>query len=119
MHRLFKNVVRLFTLQSWKKKWVVLHKMSNISEGTFAAKLDLYNDELAAKNNSQDRVTHVMDKVTAIQSANSKTHKLAFDIVETFPVLSLSAQTDVDTVAWIQIFQLLFWPAPLPDGKGK
>ncbi|XP_069113668.1 uncharacterized protein [Argopecten irradians] len=104
-------------LKSWKTKWAILHKMSNISEGTFAAKLDLYPDEMSANRSSPDKLTYIFENVSCIQSANSKTHKCAFEIVEKYPVICLASLIDEDTVEWAKAFQYIFWPPPGPDGK--
>ncbi|XP_060081052.1 uncharacterized protein LOC132560402 [Ylistrum balloti] len=104
-------------LKTWRMKWAILHKMSNISEGTFAAKLDLYPDESSAAKSSQDKLTYIFENVSCIQSANSKTHKCAFEIVETYPVICLASLVDAETVEWAKAFQYIFWPPPGPDGK--
>lgn len=105
--------------QTWRKKWVVAHKMSNLSSGTFGAKLDLYADEQSAKSTSHDKQTFIFENVTEIKTSNSKTHKLAFEILESEPVLVLSGQDQVDTESWITVLQNIFWPREHTEGEGK
>ncbi|XP_060595036.1 serine-rich adhesin for platelets-like isoform X2 [Ruditapes philippinarum] len=97
-------------LKSWKKKWVIVHEMSIRSAGRSAAKVDVYSDEKTAKNSPADKQTFILEFVTDIRSAKSKTHSHAFEIVERDPVLLLAGSTELDTQSWMSTFKKIFFP---------
>ncbi|XP_045193069.2 uncharacterized protein LOC123549220 isoform X2 [Mercenaria mercenaria] len=97
-------------LKSWKKKWVIVHEMSMRSADRSAAKVDVYADEKTARNSPADKQTFILEFVTDIRTAKSKTHAHAFEIVEKEPVLLLAGETELDTQTWISTFRKIFFP---------
>ncbi|KAK3085402.1 hypothetical protein FSP39_002799 [Pinctada imbricata] len=97
-------------LKTWKHKWVVLQEMSNLASGTLAAKLELYPTEASAINKSSDKMTYLLENVTAIEPCQSKTHKLAFQIVTDSPTLVLCADCEYTTNVWITRLKKIFSP---------
>ena len=101
------------SFQTWRRRWLVVTKMSDLAAGTLAAKVDLYPDDPAilgqGQGRSADRMTFVLDHVTAVQPSTSKTHPFAFEIVETDPVLVLSASSESESFAWIVALRSLFF----------
>ncbi|XP_061189568.1 uncharacterized protein LOC133197509 [Saccostrea echinata] len=99
-------------LKTWKRKWAVMQEMSNLASGTLAAKLDFFLNEASSKTNppSADKQTYLLENVTAVEPCSSKTHKLAFQIVQTTPTLVLCAQTQKETEQWILAFKQIFLP---------
>lgn len=71
--------------------------MSIRSAGRSAAKVDIYVDQKTAENSPADKQTFILEFVTDIRPAKSKTHAYAFEIVEKEAVLLLSAATELDT----------------------
>ncbi|XP_076110561.1 uncharacterized protein LOC143079217 isoform X2 [Mytilus galloprovincialis] len=97
-------------LKTWKKKFVVVHKMTDLAAGTFAAKFLLYNDEDDSKLTTSDKQAYIFDHVTSVETAKSKTRPLAFQIVQEAPALMLSAMTEKETNDWMTSLKELFWP---------
>lgn len=108
----------IFFLQTWKRKWVVVHKMTDLAAGTFAAKFILYNDEEATNQPTSDKQAFIFDHVTAVQHAKSKTHPLAFQIVQTAPVLMFSGLSERDTNDWMTSLKEIFWPEASAQSGG-
>ena len=105
-------------LQTWKRKWVVVHKMTDLAAGTFAAKFILYSDEESSNQPTSDRQAFIFDHVTAVQHAKSKTHPLAFQIVQTAPVLMFSGLSERDTNDWMTSLKEIFWPGANAQSGG-
>ncbi|CAL1532744.1 unnamed protein product [Lymnaea stagnalis] len=97
-------------LKSWRRRWIVVTKMSNLSSDEFAAKLDLYETETGWRNQSSDKTTFMLENVTSIQPVRSKTHRNAFEIVERNPVLVLSGCSDLESYSWMLTLQLILTP---------
>ncbi|XP_062581158.1 uncharacterized protein LOC134242961 [Saccostrea cucullata] len=99
-------------LKTWRRKWAVMQEMSNLASGTLAAKLDFFLNEASSKTNppSADKQTYLLENVTAVEPCSSKTHKLAFQIVQSTPILVLCAQTQHETDQWILAFKQIFLP---------
>ncbi|CAC5423791.1 unnamed protein product [Mytilus coruscus] len=97
-------------LKTWKKKFVVVHKMTDLAAGTFAAKFLLYNDEDDSKLTTSDKQAYIFDHVTSVETAKSKTRPLAFKIVQEAPALMLSAMSEQETNDWMTSLKELFWP---------
>jgi hypothetical protein len=90
--------------------------MSIRSAGRSAAKVDVYSDEKTAKNSPADKQTFILEFVTDIRSAKSKTHSHAFEIVERDPVLLLAGSTELDTQSWMSTFKKIFFPEQEENG---
>ncbi|ESO82803.1 hypothetical protein LOTGIDRAFT_155833 [Lottia gigantea] len=95
-------------LKSWKKKWVVVHQMSDLANGKYNAKIDIYSDANSAKKSPTDKMTFVLENITAVQLSKSKTHPNAFEVVETEPVLVFSAASEQETATWMSIYRRIF-----------
>nr|KAG5712962.1 hypothetical protein BaRGS_021756 [Batillaria attramentaria] len=98
-------------LRTWRKRWLVVTKMSDLAAGTFAAKVDVYADENSWRQGRSDRMTFVLDHVTDVQLASSKTHPFAFEIVETEPVLVLSGASEMESYHWMSTLRQIFFDA--------
>ena len=106
-----------FTIfQSWKKKWVVLHEMSIRSAGRTAAKVDVYTDESTSIKSPSDKVTFILEYVSAVRAAKSKKHSHAFEVVENEPVLLFAGETEFETQTWLTAFKKIFWPDQVETG---
>ncbi|BFZ12965.1 hypothetical protein BsWGS_16004 [Bradybaena similaris] len=97
-------------LKSWKHRWAVLTKMSDLSNEEYVAKLDLYDNEAEWRGNSSDKTTFVLEKVTCVRPVKSKTHKHAFEVIERLPVLVISGCSELDSYSWIVSLQQIFTP---------
>ncbi|XP_059141225.1 uncharacterized protein LOC131929055 [Physella acuta] len=104
-------------LKSWRRRWVVLTVMNNLSSDKYAAKLDLYDTEAKWRGQSADKVTFMLENVTCIQTAKSKTHHNAFEIVESLPVLVLSGFSDLESYSWMLTLQQIFTPDQIETNK--
>ncbi|XP_071092332.1 uncharacterized protein [Haliotis cracherodii] len=103
-------------LKSWKRRWIVVHQMSDLTSGAYAAKIEVYTDEETAVRTPGDRQTFILDHVTDVQLATSKTHPYAFEIVETEPVLVFSGSSNEETLQWMAAFKKIFYPEK-PGGE--
>lgn len=85
--------------------------MTDHASHTVAAKVDIYPQDPAKQGQGRaaDRVTFVLENVTAVQMASSKTHPLAFEIVEAVPVLVLSGQSETESSGWITALRHIFF----------
>ena len=86
--------------------------MTDLATGTVAAKVDIYSDDPASRQcqgRAPDRMTFVLDIVTAVQLASSKTHPFAFEIVETEPVLVLSGSSEMESFSWMSALRHIFF----------
>ena len=93
--------------------------MSIRSAGRSAAKVDVYADEKTAKNSPADKQTFILEFVTDVRSAKSKTHLHAFEIVEREPVLLLAGTTELETQSWISTFRKIFFPEQEENGTSS
>ena len=82
-----------------------------------AAKVDVYADEKTASVSPADKHTFILEFVTDVKQAKSKTHDHAFEIVESEPVLLMSGATELETQTWIEALKKIFWPGQVNDGK--
>ncbi|CAG5128121.1 unnamed protein product [Candidula unifasciata] len=98
------------SMSTWKHRWAVLTKMSNLSNEEYVAKLDLYDNEAKWRGNSSDKATFVLENVTCIRPVKSKTHKYAFEVIEEHPVLVISGTTELDSYSWAVSLQQIFTP---------
>ncbi|KAK7114319.1 hypothetical protein V1264_000395 [Littorina saxatilis] len=88
--------------------------MTDLAAGTLAAKIDVYPDEASSRQGqgqgrASDRMTFILDRVTAVQLASSKTHPFAFEIMETNPVLVLSGSSELESFSWMSALRNLFF----------
>ncbi|KAH9499738.1 Canalicular multispecific organic anion transporter 1 [Bulinus truncatus] len=103
-------------LKTWRRRWIVLTKMTNMSNEEFVAKLDLYTSENSWKNHDSDKTTFMLENISCIQSAKSKTHPNAFEIVDRHPILVLSGSSDLESYSWMLTLQQILTPE-LIDAK--
>ncbi|XP_067652109.1 uncharacterized protein [Haliotis asinina] len=106
-------------LKSWKRRWIVVHQMSDLTSGTYAAKVEVYTDAETASRTPGDRQTFILDHVTDVQLATSKTRPYAFEIVETEPVLVFSGSSHDETLEWMNAFKRIFYPEKPGGEYGK
>ncbi|XP_046549424.1 uncharacterized protein LOC124259346 [Haliotis rubra] len=106
-------------LKSWKRRWIVVHQMSDLTSGTYAAKVEVYTDAETASRTPGDRQTYILDHVTDVQLATSKTRPYAFEIVETEPVLVFSGSSNDETLEWMNAFKKIFYPEKPGGEYGK
>ncbi|KAH3776408.1 uncharacterized protein LOC127845095 isoform X2 [Dreissena polymorpha] len=98
-------------LKSWKKKWVILQEMSIRSAGgRSAAKVDVYADEKTSQSSPADKHTFILEFVTEVRTAKSKTRDHAFEVVEREPVLLFSGATETESQTWVSALMKIFWP---------
>ena len=110
--------MNLFFFQSWKKKWVILQEMSIRSAGgRSAAKVDVYADEKTSQSSPADKHTFILEFVTEVRTAKSKTRDHAFEVVEREPVLLLSGATETESQTWVSALMKIFWPEKKKIGK--
>lgn len=90
----------------------MLQEMSNLASGTLAAKLEFFLNETSSKINPPptDKQTYLLENVTAVEPCHSKTHKLAFQIVQTTPTLVLCTESQEETDLWVSAFKQIFLP---------
>ncbi|BFZ19488.1 hypothetical protein BsWGS_22526 [Bradybaena similaris] len=110
--------VRPRKLKTWKRRWIVLTKLSNLSSDEYVAKLDLYDNETKWQSNSPDKKTFILENVTGIQQTSSSTHQYAFEVVEKQPVLVLSGSSLEETCGWMLTLQQIFTPGEVLASKG-
>ncbi|KAL4235207.1 hypothetical protein ACF0H5_006845 [Mactra antiquata] len=96
-------------LKSWKKKWVVVHEMSIRSAGRSAAKVDIYTSEKVATDSPADKLTFIVEFVSDIRQAKSKTHQHAFEVVEKEPVLLFAGRSELESQTWMSVFRNIFF----------
>lgn len=82
-----------------------------------AAKVDVYADEKTALTSPADKHTFILEFVSDVRQAKSKTHDHAFEVVESEPVLLLSGTTELETQTWVAAFKKIFWPGKVDNGK--
>lgn len=82
-----------------------------------AAKVDVYTDEKTASVSPADKQTFILEFVTSVRPAKSKTHSHAFEIVENEAVLLLSGVTELETQTWMAAFKKIF--KQVYDDTGK
>ena len=112
------NKRKSFVFQSWKKRWVVLQQMSNMSEGTYAAKIDVFPDEVSSYKSPSDKFTLFLENVRAVQPAKSKKRAHAFEIVENEAVLLMAGETELESQTWVWTIRKIFWPNEYLDSEG-
>ena len=84
--------------------------MVDLSSGSVTARVDVYPDEETWKRSSSDKMTFLLENVTKVRMAKSKTHPFAFEIVEAEPVLVFSGVNDTESFDWITTFKKILWP---------
>lgn len=91
--------------------------MSNLASGNLAAKLELFPNEASSQINSPptDKQVYLLENVTAVEPCHSKTHKLAFQIVQITPILVLCSDSQGETDLWISAFKQIFLPNQAKD----
>ncbi|XP_013079683.2 uncharacterized protein LOC106065420 [Biomphalaria glabrata] len=104
-------------LKTWRRRWLVLTKMTNMSNDEFVAKLDLYTSESSWKSLDNEKTTFMLENISCIQSAKSKTHPNAFEIVEKQPILVLSGATDLESYSWMLTLQQMLTPEQIETKK--
>lgn len=82
--------------------------MSDLASGTVSARVDVCVDETAWRTRG-DRTTFVLDGVTTLQQASSKTHPFAFEIVENEAVLVLSGASKAESSTWMADLKQIFF----------
>lgn len=80
------------------------------------AKLDIYQDSDSSKRSHTDKVSILLENVTDIKSAKSKTHPHAFEVCEgsTSPIC-VSGESESESNAWGWTLRQIFWP----NNKGE
>ena len=92
--------------------------MSNMSEGTYAAKIDVFQDEVASYKTPSDKFTLFLENVRAVQPAKSKKHAHAFEIVENESVLLMAGETELESQTWVWAIRKIFWPNEYLENDG-
>lgn len=92
--------------------------MSNMSEGTYAAKIDVFPDEASSYKSPSDKFTLFLEDVTAVQPTKSKKRAHAFEIVETEAVLLMAGETELDSQTWVWTIRKIFWPTEFAETDG-
>ncbi|XP_005089819.2 serine-rich adhesin for platelets [Aplysia californica] len=105
-------------LKSWRRRWVVLTKMSDLSSEEIVARIDIYDNEAKWRRGDSDRTTFVFEHVTHIGMATSRTRPHAFEIAERTPVLVLSGSNELESYSWILTLQQIFTPEQIESKKG-
>lgn len=103
----------------WCNRWVVLHKVNDLSVAKMLAKLDLYTNAEQASS-SENKISSIfLEHVTSINMVSrSKTHPNAFEICEgKNPVLYFSAATLTETQLWACFLREIF-KLNAPDSEG-
>ncbi|KAK3603410.1 hypothetical protein CHS0354_009390 [Potamilus streckersoni] len=95
-------------LKSWKKRWLVVHKIPNPAAGTYVTQIDIYPSDEAAKNKIDCKQRIILENLTAIQPVKSKTHKFAVEVVEREPVLLLAGETELESQEWVEAIRQIF-----------
>ncbi|XP_050398974.1 uncharacterized protein LOC126816441 [Patella vulgata] len=95
-------------LKTWKRRWVVVHQMTDLASKKYNAKIDIYHDQDAVGKNTGDKMTFVLENITAVQLSKSKTHPHAFEVVESEPVLVFCAASEQETATWMSIYRRIF-----------
>lgn len=97
--------------------------MTDHAARTLTAKIDLYPDDPATKQGQgrvSERITFILENVTAVQLASSRTHPFAFELVESEPVLVFSGQNEMESFGWINTLrQFFFADGHVADTSGK
>ena len=89
-----------------------------MSEGTYAAKIDVFPDEGSSYKSPCDKFTLFLENVTAVQPAKSKKHAHAFEIVENEAVLLMAGETELDSQTWVWTIRKIFWPHEFAETDG-
>lgn len=94
----------------WCNRWVVLHKVSDLSVAKMLAKLDIYTHAEQASIPENKINSVLLEHVTSIKLiSRSKTHPNAFEIREgDTPVLFFSAATATETQLWVCFLREIF-----------
>ena len=97
-------------IQAWKRKWVCLHHMADITANKIVAILNMWQSSEHAETRRQDKLTISLENVTRIRRTKSKTHAHAFEIIEDEPVLYMAGDSETTSQAWIAALRRIFWP---------
>ncbi|GFR87375.1 dentin sialophosphoproteinlike [Aplysia californica] [Elysia marginata] len=107
--------VKARKLKSWRRRYAVLTLLNDLSRGGKPlAKLDLFESEEKWKRDSSNRVTFILENVTSIRGAHSRTHPFALEIVQRHPVLVLSGTTETNSYTWMLALQKMLVPSQVP-----
>ncbi|XP_013381438.1 uncharacterized protein LOC106152421 [Lingula anatina] len=100
-------------IKAWKRKWLVLHQMSDLSAGKFLARLEIFQDEEGSRKRQADKLTMYLENVCSIQRIKSKSHSYAFEIQEDESVLCLAGESETEAQGWISALRKIFWPVTI------
>lgn len=95
--------------QAWKRRWVVIHGLHDITSGTPIITIDIYPHE-QMENQQFERTTIYLNNIKSISRTLSKTHPYAFQVITAECTLFLSGKSETDSQAWILAFRRILWP---------
>ncbi|XP_074616590.1 docking protein 2-like isoform X1 [Acropora palmata] len=98
---------RKLTHKIWKRKWFVLRRKSPRGQ----ARLEYYLSEKACSE-GRHRTSVSLEDLTSVSKAHSRTHDFSFLLVGVEIKLFLSADSDKETLEWIQLIKELVLPEP-------
>ncbi|XP_076470543.1 uncharacterized protein LOC143300628 [Babylonia areolata] len=102
-------------LKTWRRRWVVVRKMTDLAAGTLSARVDLHPCDPASRQGQgqgqgqAERVTFVLDPLSEVREANSRTHPFAFELLEVEPVLVLSGTCREESRDWVTALSHMFF----------
>ncbi|XP_029639963.1 uncharacterized protein LOC115214991 isoform X1 [Octopus sinensis] len=104
--------------KAWVHRWIVLHKISDLSAGKLLAKLDIYLNSDQACLPDTKLSTILLENVTGIvHTTKSRTHPHAFEIQnKDISILFFSATSPCETYLWVCLLREIFYFQPMDDG---
>ncbi|XP_068692655.1 docking protein 2-like [Montipora capricornis] len=98
---------RRLTHKIWKRKWFVLRRKSPRGQ----ARLEYYLTEKACSE-GKHRTSISLEDLTSVSKAHSRTHDYSFVLEGPEVKLFLSADSEKETLEWIQLIKELVLPEP-------
>ncbi|XP_074646243.1 uncharacterized protein LOC141902427 isoform X2 [Tubulanus polymorphus] len=102
--------VRGSKLRVWKRKWIEIHQIRDLSTEKYSAKLDIYTDHESALCKPNEKHTILLELVTEVKKCKSKTRSFAFEVnVETGPVLFLAGASETIRQTCMRSLKAMLW----------
>ncbi|CAH1778739.1 unnamed protein product [Owenia fusiformis] len=96
----------------WKRKWIIIHRMNDISTKKSVAKLEIFNTAEDEPKPKYEKTVLYLENVSVIRKTKSRTHPYAFEVCDAVGcLLYLAGESETDSQTWISKLRQIFWPS--------
>ncbi|KAL8612436.1 hypothetical protein ACOMHN_008421 [Nucella lapillus] len=96
-------------LKAWKRRWVVVKKLTDLAAGKQTARIDVYPSEAVSHLPEERLWCFALDNLSAVQNSTSRTHPFAFELLDLEPVVVLSGSSREESAEWITALRNMFF----------